>query len=171
MKKLIKKNLDELAETMPVLSEKNQHECVGGTGSYIESGANTGSIGGGDCVFQSMSYITGQPADSFALNYGKYADDNNGIISLGNDESQTNWANQYGVASGDMSTFALQNGMRAMGQNETPQNGAIVVYGDHCVVYQSKNEDGTINYYDPQNNVSGTLQAGTDYQIYGIDAM
>jgi hypothetical protein len=30
MKKLVKKSLDELAEIMPVLSEKNQHECVGG---------------------------------------------------------------------------------------------------------------------------------------------
>lgn len=30
MKKLMKKSLDELAQTMPVLSEKNQHECVGG---------------------------------------------------------------------------------------------------------------------------------------------
>ena len=39
MKKLIKKSLNELAEIMPVLSEKNQHECVGGTYFVDASGA------------------------------------------------------------------------------------------------------------------------------------
>ncbi len=37
MKKLTKKSLDELAEIMPVISEKIQQECVGGTRSLFGS--------------------------------------------------------------------------------------------------------------------------------------
>ncbi len=48
--KLTKKSLKELAEIMPVLSEKEQESCIGGTHFYNLSGVSLGSVGPGDDI-------------------------------------------------------------------------------------------------------------------------
>jgi hypothetical protein len=55
MKKITKKSLDELAEIMPVLSEKNQHECVGGYYYVDENGSGYLETSGSDMIIYTMN--------------------------------------------------------------------------------------------------------------------
>ena len=49
-RKLSQKSLNELAEIMPVLSEKEQESCIGGTHFYNLSGTFLGSVGPGNDI-------------------------------------------------------------------------------------------------------------------------
>ena len=51
MKKLTKKNLDELAKKMPVISEIEQRSMVGGTIYVDYDGFELGRVGGSDIFY------------------------------------------------------------------------------------------------------------------------
>ncbi len=60
MKKLTKKNLDELANSLPTISESEQKSCNGGSFVYDQSGALLGERGtGNDIIIASSLYEAG----------------------------------------------------------------------------------------------------------------
>jgi natural product precursor len=164
MKKLTRLSLNELAKTMPTLSEKQLRTFIGGT--------NPGD-GSMDCAFQSVSYVTGLSVLQVEQGYAQYMIDtyDNGM-SL---SSETALVVANGVTFKDVNNYVDQFGFQQSGPGGSGPgaggSGDLISIGNgkgggHMVVFGSSDSSGNVQYYDPQNHVSGTLTSSDVYTIY-----
>ncbi len=86
-RKITRKTLDELAKSMPVLTEQEQRECVGGTYFYDLNGHFIGKYGTTD----TLRFISKEEYDYKSSNFGSAPPDNWGssLSDLGSTERYT----------------------------------------------------------------------------------
>lgn len=160
MKKLTRKNLDELAKVMPSLNKELQQSYMGG---YIPS-----------CVFNAYDYLDGDIYN--ANHYYEQTSGNLGYVptsSGGVNTSDIPTIGSYGgfdvreipAGSGVTTSGYTTNGERIM---MTYNSGGI----DHAVVVTSVSKDSSGNavyhYYDPTNKKYGTVYNNQYSALYSV---
>ena len=143
MKKLVKKTLDELAEIMPVLSEKNQHECVGGYAFFNTAGELLGE--------NDLSPSSSYPTDSV-------------FIVSGTDITGINSA----ISSGTLSTFRPDNDSGFLVNMTGSDKEMFYVYQSRNLVdYDASGVSYINNSYSPTLEYSGTSLIVNTYNMKG----
>ncbi len=145
-RKLTKRNLDELAKEMPIISESTLHIFVGGSGS--ESCPPS-------CVFNVFDYLDGDKYD--ACHYYEGLSNNYGITPNADGGVPTHLISEIG-SYGGFSVKEVSNG-------DTIKTGGIATFKvgsiNHAVVIKEfiPNGDGTytIKYHDSTNGSDGQI--------------
>lgn len=76
-RKLIRKSLDELAQIMPVLSEDEQRECVGGYGSVVRGTGTAEDPKIIQEVFNVTAFTFGKDGDAY---YNSISSDRKSVV-------------------------------------------------------------------------------------------
>lgn len=147
---------DLLEQEMEVLTSKQTNEFKGGQ-----------TTGFNDCVIEAISYATGLSYNQVLDAYGAFKETTTGVSG-----SSGAWeynAISNGVNYTDACAFAVHMGLTnsgdvPQGANGTTQTGdqsvAYLDYGNgngHAIVLTGNANNNDYSYYDPQNNVWGTI--------------
>lgn len=172
-KKMDKQTLDQIAETMPVLSEKEARACVG---RYKD-----------DCFWRCVVFlekgglVTEQDAENRIAQYIAELPTGNVVVPIGG-EGMGTFADRSGSfhenlrKGGAGMTFSqirefLKHEIQQQRYSNRSNGYYIGVFkhsdmsgnsgdaGGHAIVVLGHQADGSINYYDPQLNVTGIIEA------------
>lgn len=165
MKKLTRKNLNELAKTMPLISEDVQKVYMGGQ----DSGRNTRY-----CVFNFFNYLDGNRHDNdhyvdFAYSIGVVPDNSGGI--------PTAYLGKIGAAGGFGVSF-ISDPLSVTPNGQIGGDSVLLILptaeGDvgHAVKLTSISRDSKgqlmYNYYDPTINKFNWLMDVSDIEAYRV---
>lgn len=166
MKKLTKKNLDELAMTMNVIHVSEQESYWG--------------MYDNDCFWRCVSYLKGYGRSEESAAYWAYdwyvsEYGYSGINHLSS-------TNDSAIARPEMRSFLRANSMM-VGENDINQivglthTSALEYYRNnpgmesayHNIILEYKDSDGTCHMYDPQNNKRFTVSANESNNFIPIN--
>lgn len=153
MKKLGKMSLGALRENYPVLSEEDMRAMIGGDNSS-------------DCLFQSISQVTGYSVEDVQSVYVKYLQEQYGLDS----SSAHGIVDVMGVNSKDLGWMLNQFGMKSSSHLYSDGTfGIMILYGGHAVNFQYTDAQGNYFYYDAQNQTWGYVNQKEVYGTYRYD--
>lgn len=168
----VKMALEELGREFLVLKGSEMQSILGGTGYYFDGPA--------DCVFQTISFMTGESVVSVQSRYAAYM-----ALNYDSQGYGAQWYDMVGYSgvradhiSYLMDSYGLTAGVVPQGQSGYSHynDQAIVLlsggygYMGHAVILTGNVDGWTYSYYDPQNGTHGTISKNDSRILatYGI---
>jgi hypothetical protein len=167
MKKKLKLAFDQLEQEMQLIHSSNLDNYKGGDSPPSW----------GDCVFHAIAFATGQSYQQVYNTFGTWAMTQSGWNAT-NSGVNSGYVVAFGMNPVTAGNFAQYMGLNNVGDTPHGPSGysvsgdvsvAYLNYGDgvgHAVVLTGNASGNSYYYYDPQNNVTGTISA-TDPRIIG----
>ncbi len=159
MKTLKKSDLKSMEKELPLLNKYEQANTQGGDGS-------------GDCVYQTIAFLTGRTVSEVQQKYSSLLQ----TRYKWNETTATFYSGEMGVASSDLGWLMSQfmpygsYGTRGQGNcSSTSDMGLAVIGGTHAVAITGYNPSTGIYYcYDPQTNQTKEYSADQVTAAYRI---